>query len=42
MKIAIVFAALFAVALAAPAAPSAEAQILRFDSDVGAESYKFG
>ena len=39
MKFAIVFAALFALAFAAPAE---EAQILRLDSDVGPESFKYG
>ncbi|XP_017010666.2 larval cuticle protein 65Ag1-like [Drosophila takahashii] len=39
MKFLIVFVALFAVALAAPAAP--EAQILRSESDVGPESFKY-
>ncbi|XP_030386431.1 larval cuticle protein 65Ag1-like [Scaptodrosophila lebanonensis] len=38
--IAITFAALFAVALAAPA-PDAEATILRLESDVQPEGYKF-
>ncbi|KAH8380761.1 hypothetical protein KR200_009521 [Drosophila serrata] len=39
MKFLIVFVALFALAVAAPAAP--EAQILRQDSDVGPESFKY-
>ncbi|KAH8297621.1 hypothetical protein KR054_004517 [Drosophila jambulina] len=41
MKFLIVFVALFAVALAAPAAPSSEAQILRSESDVGPDSFKY-
>ncbi|KAH8342309.1 hypothetical protein KR059_000715 [Drosophila kikkawai] len=41
MKFLIVFVALFAVALAAPAAPGSEAQILRSESDVGPESFKY-
>ncbi|EDV51112.1 larval cuticle protein 65Ag1 [Drosophila erecta] len=40
MKFAIVFAALFAVALAAPA-PDAQAQVLRLESDVQPEGYNF-
>ncbi|XP_064542632.1 larval cuticle protein 65Ag1-like [Drosophila montana] len=40
MKFLIVFVALFAVALAAPAGP--EVQIVRSDSDVGPESFKYG
>ncbi|KAH8364469.1 hypothetical protein KR084_007230 [Drosophila pseudotakahashii] len=39
MKFLIVFVALFAVALAAPAGP--EAQILRLESDVQPESFKY-
>ncbi|XP_016975778.1 larval cuticle protein 65Ag1-like [Drosophila rhopaloa] len=39
MKFLIVFVALFAVALAAPAGQ--EAQILRSESDVGPESFKY-
>ncbi|EDW50669.1 larval cuticle protein 65Ag1 [Drosophila sechellia] len=39
MKFLIVFVALFAVALAAPAAQ--EAEILRSNSDVGSESFKY-
>ncbi|KAH8266020.1 hypothetical protein KR038_000454 [Drosophila bunnanda] len=41
MKFAVVlaFAALFAVAIAAPAAP--EASVVRLESDVGPESYKY-
>ncbi|EDX09407.1 larval cuticle protein 65Ag1 [Drosophila simulans] len=39
MKFLIVFVALFAVALAAPAAQDAE--IVRSNSDVGAESFKY-
>ncbi|KAH8364468.1 hypothetical protein KR084_007233 [Drosophila pseudotakahashii] len=39
MKFLIVFVALFAVALAAPAAN--EAQTLRLESDVGPESFKY-
>ncbi|KAH8364470.1 hypothetical protein KR084_007231 [Drosophila pseudotakahashii] len=39
MKFLIVFVALFAVALAAP--PANDAQILRLDSDVGPESFKY-
>ncbi|XP_037939092.1 larval cuticle protein 65Ag1 [Teleopsis dalmanni] len=39
MKFVIVFAALFAIALAAPA--QQEAQVLRYDSDVQPEGYKF-
>ncbi|XP_030385577.1 larval cuticle protein 65Ag1-like [Scaptodrosophila lebanonensis] len=42
MKFIIVFAALFAVVLAAPANPDADAQVLRSDSDVGPESYSYG
>jgi len=38
--VAIVFAALFAVVLAAPA-PDSEAQILRLESDVQPEGYNF-
>ncbi|KAH8380793.1 larval cuticle protein 8-like [Drosophila serrata] len=41
MKFLIVFVALFALAVAAPAAPQAEVQILRSDSDVGPESFKY-
>ncbi|XP_020808979.1 larval cuticle protein 8-like [Drosophila serrata] len=41
MKFLIVFVALFALAVAAPAAPQSEAQILRSDSDVGPESFKY-
>jgi len=40
MKFLIVFVALFAVALAAPSADK-ETQILRLDSDVGPESFKY-
>lgn len=41
MKIAIVFAALFAVALAAPAQDYANAEVLRLESDVRPEGYNF-
>ncbi|XP_067645711.1 larval cuticle protein 65Ag1-like [Eurosta solidaginis] len=41
MKFAIVFAALFAVALAAPASTDGEAQVLRFDSDVQPNYFKY-
>ncbi|XP_030384981.1 larval cuticle protein 65Ag1-like [Scaptodrosophila lebanonensis] len=41
MKFIIVFAALFAVVLAAPANPDADSQVLRSDSDVGPENYKY-
>lgn len=41
MKIAIVFAALFAVALAAPAQDYAHAEVLRLESDVRPEGYNF-
>ena len=41
MKIAIIFAALFAVALAVPVQDYAHAEILRLESDVGPESYNF-
>lgn len=43
MKFVVVFAALFAVALAAPADPSKDAVVLRYDNDnIGVEGYKFG
>ncbi|XP_061394842.1 larval cuticle protein 65Ag1-like [Musca vetustissima] len=41
MKLAIVFAALFAVALAAPAQDYANAEVLRLESDVRPEGYNF-
>ncbi|XP_037811992.1 larval cuticle protein 65Ag1-like [Lucilia sericata] len=41
MKIAIIFAALFAVALAAPAQDYAHAEVLRLESDVRPEGYNF-
>ncbi|KAH8297774.1 hypothetical protein KR054_009734 [Drosophila jambulina] len=41
MKFLIVFVALFAVALAAPATPGRDAEILRSESDVGPESFKY-
>ena len=41
MKFLIVFAALFALALAAPLQPN-DVQILHADSEVGPESFKFG
>ncbi|XP_043647765.1 larval cuticle protein 65Ag1-like [Drosophila teissieri] len=41
MKFLIVFVALFAVALAAPPSSSQDAQILRSESDVGPESFKY-
>ncbi|XP_053687069.1 larval cuticle protein 65Ag1-like [Sabethes cyaneus] len=44
MKFFVAFAALLAVALAAPAAPAsddASATVLKFDSDVGVDAYNF-
>ncbi|XP_005174947.1 larval cuticle protein 65Ag1 [Musca domestica] len=41
MKFIIVFAALFAVALAAPAQDYANAEVLRLESDVRPEGYNF-
>ncbi|XP_017841434.2 larval cuticle protein 65Ag1-like isoform X3 [Drosophila busckii] len=41
MKFIIVFAALFAVAFAAPTGDESSAQVVRSDVDVGAESHKF-
>lgn len=42
MKFAIVFAALMAVALAAPLDSSKDAQILRYESDnIGVDGYNF-
>ncbi|XP_055387444.1 flexible cuticle protein 12-like [Condylostylus longicornis] len=42
MKYAIVFAALFAVALAAPLDDPANAQVLRYDNDnIGVDGYNF-
>ncbi|XP_043648538.1 larval cuticle protein 65Ag1-like [Drosophila teissieri] len=41
MKFLIVFVALFAVALAAPPSSSSDAQVLRSESDVGPESFKY-
>ncbi|KAH8266182.1 hypothetical protein KR038_008529 [Drosophila bunnanda] len=41
MKFLIVFVALFALAVAAPPASPNDAQILRSDSDVGPESFKY-
>lgn len=41
MKFALVFAAIFAVALAAPADPK-DATVLRYENDnIGVEGYKF-
>ncbi|XP_030384982.1 larval cuticle protein 65Ag1-like [Scaptodrosophila lebanonensis] len=42
MKFIIVFAALFAVALAAPPSNQGEVQIVRSDSNVGPESFEYG
>ncbi|XP_017010507.1 larval cuticle protein 65Ag1-like [Drosophila takahashii] len=41
MKFAIVLFALFAVALAAPAAPQPEAEVLRLESNVQPDGYEF-
>jgi hypothetical protein len=42
MKFAIVFAAVFAVAIAAPLDNSQDAQILKFENDnIGVDGYKF-
>ena len=41
MKFALVFIALFAVAIAAPVDDSANAQIVRLESDVRQEGYNF-
>lgn len=41
MKFVIVFVALLAVALAKPVDDSANAQVLRYTSDVGPEGYSF-
>ncbi|BFF99389.1 larval cuticle protein 65Ag1-like [Drosophila madeirensis] len=42
MKFIIVFVALFALAVAAPPSKSEEAVVLRLESDVGPESFKYG
>lgn len=41
MKLVIVFAALIAIALAKPVDDSANAQVLKYSSDVGPEGYNF-
>ena len=42
MKFAIVFAAVFALAVAAPLDDSKDAQILKFENDnIGVDGYKF-